>query len=391
MTLHLAPTQLLRYAGLFTWACVGIPLVLHIWYFGEDGLTASELAFWRLAYILFGACYWLLTRSIGRRQGVTWEYVILLALSISAIAVSVFSGTGLGAILLMVVSAALPWFLTLRVGIAWLVLQHMALVPVFANISELGFDLLQAFFQGAMYMGYSSFAFVTALVARQQLEARDEQWRLNSELRSTRALLAESSRLNERMRISRELHDLLGHHLTALSLNLEVANHLVTGKAQEHVRQAQSLAKLLLTDVREVVSQLRENEHLDLREALAALTDNVPALDIDLEIGVALNIDDPARAHVLLRCAQEAVTNAVKHARASRLWLSLMPGQGGVVLRARDNGHGTARLTAGNGLRGMGERLAQFGGRLDIDTAPDRGFSLTAWLPMAAGQGPTDA
>ncbi len=72
-------------------------------------------------------------------------------------------------------------------------------------------------------------------------------------------MLTESSRIAERMRISRELHDLVGHHLTALSLNLEVANHLVGGAAQEHVRQAQTVARLLLTDVREAVSQLRED------------------------------------------------------------------------------------------------------------------------------------
>ena len=87
-----------------------------------------------------------------------------------------------------------------------------------------------------LYIGFSSFVFVTALVARQQAEAREEQRRLNAELRATRALLAESARVNERTRISRELHDLLGHHLTALSLNLEVAGHLSEGRAQEHVQ-----------------------------------------------------------------------------------------------------------------------------------------------------------
>src|SRR3546814_9312766 len=138
--------------------------------------------------------------------------------------------------------------------------------------------------RSALYVGFSSFVFGTGLVAKQQVEARDEQRQLNSELRATRALLAESSRLSERMRISRELHDLLGHHLTALSLNLEVATHVSSGKAQEHVRQAHTLAKLLLTDVREAVSRLREDGRVELGTALHALCDGVPALAIDLDL-----------------------------------------------------------------------------------------------------------
>ena len=114
-------------------------------------------------------------------------------------------------------------------------------------------------------------------MARQQAEARDEQRRLNAELRATRVLLAESARVNERTRISRELHDLLGHHLTALSLNLEVAGHLTEGRAQEHVKQAHTLARLLLTDVREAVSQLREGDAIDLGAALLLLAEHVPA------------------------------------------------------------------------------------------------------------------
>src|SRR5690606_42020858 len=124
--------------------------------------------------------------------------------------------------------------------------------------------------------------FVPARVARQQAQARDEQRRLDAGLRAPRALLAESARVNERTRISRELHDLLGHHLTALSLNLEVANHLTSGKAQEHVGQAHTLARLLLSDVREAVSQIRGNEALDMAATLEPLAGNVPGLKVEM-------------------------------------------------------------------------------------------------------------
>jgi hypothetical protein len=105
-----------------------------------------------------------------------------------------------------------------------------------------------------------------------------------------------------------------------------VATHLSDGRALDHVRQAQLLAKLLLTDVREAVSQLRDDDVIDLTEALYALIDGVPSLNIHLDLPEQFKLDDPARAQVLLRCAQEIITNAVRHANASELWLS-DPGQ----------------------------------------------------------------
>ncbi len=385
MPLRLAPTQLLRYAGLFTWACVGLPLISTPWYFDEtSGLGRTDQLAWRLCYFGFGACYWYLTRRLAERGRRPQDIVVLALLTGSAIGVSLFSDSGLGSILLMVVSGALPWQLPLRVGLAWMAAQHLALIPVFAGQPD--FRFLDAVLQAFLYVGFSSFVFVTSLVARQQAEAREEQRRLNAELRATRALLAESSRLTERMRISRELHDLLGHHLTALSLNLEVAAHRSEGRAQEHVRQAQSLAKLLLADVREAVSRLREDDTLDLGLALRQLAEGVPGIEVVLDVPGDLGIEDPARAQVLLRCAQEAITNAVRHASASRLELSVCPQDGGIAVVARDNGRGADAPEAGNGLRGMRERLAQFGGSLEIESAKGRGFSLRAWLPLSDGQ-----
>ncbi|TGV33121.1 histidine kinase, partial [Mesorhizobium sp. M8A.F.Ca.ET.142.01.1.1] len=94
----------------------------------------------------------------------------------------------------------------------------------------------------------------------------------------------------ERERIGRDLHDLLGHQLTALTLNLEVAGHLAEGQALDHVKRSHALAKLLLGNVREVVSQLRETGAIDLAAALRPLTENVPSLDIQLDIEDPLNV-----------------------------------------------------------------------------------------------------
>jgi signal transduction histidine kinase len=265
--------------------------------------------------------------------------------------------------------------------VVWLLASQLAVVPVF--IRWLGFPPLEALMQSMLYAGFSGFVFVVSLVALQQVQAREEQRRLNAELRATRALLADSARVNERTRISRELHDLLGHHLTALSLNLEVAGHLSEGRAKEHVQQAHTLARLLLTDVREAVSQLREGGAIDLASALRLLAENVPKLDIHMQIDEPLTVDDPECAHVLLRCAQEAITNAVRHSGASGLWLNARREGSHVILQVRDDGRGCDQVTAGNGLRGLGERLRQHGGRVEIVSQRNQGFQLTITLPVA--------
>ena len=378
-------TRLLRHAGLFTWAMVGVPLVYSQYVpadGGDDlGAGATRTAWLFACYLGFGACYWWLSRGLGQGSARWPDRALLLLLTVLALAVSYFNGSGLGSILLMVAAGVIPWLLPAGSGVVLLLLSQLAVLPIYYGVFRM--PLFEALMQSLLYAGFSLFIYVTSLVARQQAQARDEQRRLNAELRATRALLADSARVNERTRISRELHDLLGHHLTALSLNLEVAGHLSEGRAKEHVQQAHTLARLLLTDVREAVSQLREGGAIDLASALRLLADNVPKLEIFIDIDEPLTVDDAECAHVLLRCAQEAITNAVRHAGAKGLWLNARREGSHVILQVRDDGRGSDHVTAGNGLRGLGERLRQHGGRLDIASQRGHGFQLTITLPVA--------
>lgn len=382
MYTRLDPSRLLRFAGLFTWAVIALPLLLLTRAAATAPGQGPGWVGWEvwLAWLCFGLCYGWLTRALGRRRMRGWDYLLLLLLNASAIAVSFYSGSGLGSILLMVAASVLPWMLPLVAGLLVLLAGELMVIPVYMH--GIGFSLGEAVMQTVLYLGVTGFVFATSLVGRQQAQARDEQRRLNAELRATRALLAESVRTNERTRIARELHDLLGHHLTALSLNLEVAGHLADGKVQEHVGQAHTLAKLLLSDVREAVSQIREADRIDMAVTLAPLARNVPGLRIELDMPEPFMLDDPERAHVLLRCTQEIVTNAVRHAQASALVLNFSLGDGQVRLQARDDGRGADHFALGNGLRGMRERLAAHGGTLRVDSAPGAGFTLDIVLPL---------
>lgn len=386
---RLSHTRLLRAAGLYTWALVGIPIILNVWFLppsrGVDETTGLgiNVPMTIVSYLAFGLCYWLATRSLGSRDtaaSTRGNFVLLMVLTTAAVAVGYFTQTGLSAMLLLVMAGVLPWILSLRSAVVWLLLAHIPLVPSFMARDD--FSFWEALFQSTFYVGFSAFVLVTAYVARQQAQARDEQRRLNAELRATRMLLAESARVNERTRISRELHDLLGHHLTALSLNLEVAGHMTEGRALEHVKQAHTLAKLLLTDVREVVSQLREGDAIDLGGALLLLTERVPALAIHMDIEEPLTLDDAERAHVLLRCTQEIITNAVRHAGARNLWIHCRRDGGKILIDAHDDGQGADVVIAGNGLRGMRERLRQHGGNMTIESRAGGGFRLCLQVPV---------
>ncbi|MGY0503875.1 sensor histidine kinase [Luteimonas sp. e5] len=386
-------TRLLRYAGLFTWAMVGAPLLYTSFVLGRaDGPSAvPSIGPWGwLAYLAFGILYYGLTLRMGQamRRNVL-DYILMLLLLACSVAVSHFSGSGLGGILMVVAATVLPWTLPLPWGIGLLALSQAAIAPILVLWQD--FDWPSALLQSLIYVGFCAFSFITGLVTRQQSEAREEQRRLNAELRATRALLAESVRVNERTRIARELHDLLGHHLTALSLNLEVAGHLTEGKAAGHVRQAHTLAKLLLTDVREAVSQMREDSAaLNVASALRPLAENVPNMTIDMQVAEDLVVADPARAHVLLRSVQEIITNAVRHSGARRLQIRLQrdDDEGRIRLHARDDGRGVDALQLGNGLRGLAERVRQEGGDVAVETAPEQGFAVDLWLPLAAEPAP---
>lgn len=384
MNSRLNHQQLLRYAGLFTWGMVGIPLG-YAWHQGlaESGLLARSLGGWVVSFVAFGLLYARVAGTLNIYHKSWRDGLYLFLLTVSAISVSYYSSTGLGSVLLMVIAGILPWLLPLPLGLAWLVLSHLSVVPVFI-FGPMDLTWWEALMQSLLYAGFSTFVFVTGYVAKLQAAAREEQRRLNAELRAARALLAENSRIGERLRISRELHDLLGHHLTALSLNLEVAGHLTEGQAQEHVKQSHSLAKLLLSDVREAVSEMRQGQAIDVLSAIAPLLESVPNLKIELHADPGLSVEDSACAQVIVRCVQELLTNTIKHAGARRLELSLQKLDNLLILKSQDDGQGATPGRLGNGLRGMKERVEAAKGQMLVQTSPGAGFGVSITLPLGA-------
>jgi signal transduction histidine kinase len=339
------------------------------------------------AFLFFGLAFWWNTRPV-QTAAVSRLSFVFLGLQ-SLIAVIIWTD------LLLIVAAEVPFVLHRRAATLWMAGLSAGLVMMgLLMSSSSGFVPLHGtdYLPRPVAVGLTMFSalawawcvFSAGYAAVSQERERQELARVNAELLATQSLLAESSRLAERLQIARELHDTLGHHLTVLNVNLELSKRLTEGRAAEPIGEAQAVTRLLLSDVREVVSALREDRTLDLRHALATLASGTPEPRIHLALAEDLEVEDPAQAHALFRCVQEVITNAVRHSRARNLWIEVTAEEGGLALRARDDGRGTAKVKLGNGLRGMRERLEEAGGRLEIESRPGRGFSIAALLPSPA-------
>ena len=272
------------------------------------------------------------------------------------------------------VALLLPW----RFALIWIIVQTALL----ATILYSGVNSGLALFATNTSLAFQLFAFITASVAKNESHARSALVRTNAELRATRELLAESSRISERSRISDELHDVIGHNLTALNIHLEVARHLADGKALDHVLKSQSLAKILLKDVREVVSAFSGNEKIEVTKAVEALVEGLPYPRIHLSLADDLKLKDSVRAHTLLRCIQEIITNTLRHSGAQNLWLEVYEVDGGVEVRARDDGRGTKSVEPGQGISVMRRRFERIGGSLQVKSDLGEGFAVNAWMPL---------
>ena len=376
------PIELFRYAGLFLWFCAGIPMLLMPVIYPQPLALELYIA-WFMLHGLFGLMYWNLMQYLPERTTISHRLLYLSLLTGSALGISAVSQSSVGGILLLIVSVLLPWMLAIVPAVSWLIAQNILLAVSLSRIPDI--ILSDAATNAGFFLGISLFAFMSSVVVLRQNAARDELRRVNSELQATQSLLEENTRIAERVRIARELHDLVGHHLTALTLNLEVVTHLVDGKVLEHVQQAHSLARLLLADVREVVSDMRQDDMVNLADALHTLTEGVPKPSIHLDLPSQDVMTEPQRAQVLLRCVQEMITNSVRHARAENLWIRLSMTRDGLAMSARDDGIGADKVAVGNGLLGMAERLKQLDGKLEIESEPGAGFALHVWLPTEFG------
>ncbi|HSP35337.1 MAG TPA: histidine kinase [Thermoanaerobaculia bacterium] len=351
----------LRLVGVLTWLLVGVPGVLA---------SSPHHVIWIICYAAFLPLFLLGSQDECAESR---RIIYAAAQSIAALVCVALQPADLTSVLLVIVAAEVG-SLPLRVALPWIAAQTILLGLALGKSSWI--------FATLAYYAFQLFAAFSLRIAHQESEARRALAAANAELQVATGLLDIGSRTEERLRIARDLHDVLGHHLTALTLNLEVATHLTDGPAREQIEKSKSIAKTLLGDVRGVVSRLRNNEPVDVAAAIYKLRDIIEKPAVHVRIDGNVSLTDPAVAQVALRAVQEIVTNAVRHSGGRNLSLALAAADHTLTIDARDDGSGTDHVSFGNGLRGMRERVEQLHGTMRIESVRGKGFEVHVELPL---------
>jgi two-component system sensor histidine kinase DesK len=202
--------------------------------------------------------------------------------------------------------------------------------------------------------------------------------RANEALAETRAELARLAAENERIRIARDLHDLLGHSLTTITVKAGLARRLGAADPEGAVAQiteVEDLCRRVLADVRAAVSGYRE---VTLASELARGRELLRASGITADLPTATDVADPVHQELFGWAVREGLTNVIRHARARSCQVRVSASSVEII----DDGQGSA-AAPGNGLSGLRERAAAVGGGVDAGPVQPTGWRLRVWVPAA--------
>jgi two-component system sensor histidine kinase DesK len=222
-----------------------------------------------------------------------------------------------------------------------------------------------------------------------------ERRRIKDRLQQGEQAMAQLAVNEERLRFARDLHDLLGHSLSLLALKAQLAGRLVHNDPDACARQIaemEEISRRALAEVRESVTGYRRPT---LAVELARARTSLATAGIELRSDPALETQaadlEAPREAALAWALRESVTNVLRHAAgATTCAVRLRRAGGEDVLEIQDDGHATPG-TPGNGLTGLGERLALEGGRVEAGASPSGGFRVRAYVPRALRSDPGHA
>jgi two-component system sensor histidine kinase DesK len=219
-------------------------------------------------------------------------------------------------------------------------------------------------------IGFAPFVTVTVAVSLFSITTQIEA---NRKLRDAQATIASLAAADERARLARDLHDVLGHSLTVVAVKSELAGRLVEldpTKAIAEIGDIETLARTALTDLRAAVSSYRD---MNLDSEIAAARTALQAAGIQSHLPTDGSAVDAGLRPLFGWVLREGVTNVIRHSQANECWVELHPHS----VTVRDDGHGVPVRGKGNGLTGLRERATEAGARLTTANGDSGGFVLT--------------
>jgi signal transduction histidine kinase len=348
-------------------------------------------------YTLLGTIGWRRVMKSQSEQSVyryfLAQFVLIALLMVIELAAGI-TGTGLSTSILgiglVLQSAVLPVRIRFWLFVALVALAALLYTP---NMRVSLLNIPQIVQYIALFgLIYSVGFFLGLLIVREE-RARETSRRLDESNRKLALYAAEVetlSTLRERNRLAREIHDNLGHYLTAINMQLEVAmTHLSPGEeaASAALHKAQNLTKEALSEVRRSISAMRATplEGRSLSEAITLLVEEHCATGHTANfrvVGTAYPCSTVIET-TLYRIAQEGLTNIRKHAHEQMADLTLTYTNPELVsLDIFDDGSGSDGSDGGFGLLGIRERIVLLGGTMTINTAKGHGFALHVTLPV---------
>jgi two-component system sensor histidine kinase DesK len=208
-----------------------------------------------------------------------------------------------------------------------------------------------------------------------------ERNRMNRQLRKANEEIEHLAKVAERERIARDLHDVLGHTLSVITLKSELAGKLMDrdpGRAAKEIREVEEISRQALSDVRDAIRGYRAK---GLIAELALAKSTLETAGVTVQCDAATTLKLPAMQESVLSLAvREGVTNVVRHAQARTCRLRLEQENGSCRLEIQDDGLGSTGGGEGNGLRGMRERVEMLGGK--FQRSHQNGTTLTITLPL---------
>ncbi|MGQ8365259.1 sensor histidine kinase [Glaciecola sp. 1036] len=320
---------------------------------------------------------WLLSTSknklLASLKGKIISVAVLISIVIGIYFVSPFS---FASILMGIACGIFAYYFPKKTGLVFVSLCSLPLYFVY----EFYWHQNSTMVSSLLFWTFNIFAFIMVSSVRKEQEAREEAEAANLRLVSTQSLLEQAVKQGERVRIARNIHDLLGHHLTALSIHLQVASRQSQGEVKETIEKCHQLSKLLLSDVREAVSDIRTKGSIDLASTIETIRNKLPQIEIDIDIEEEIKINDMEVADALIKCIQESITNTLKHAHGKHLKVKITKMNSGLEVVITNDGNLPDKIHLGNGLKGIQERIKALAGNVSFHLENDH-FLTSIQIP----------